>query len=206
MCILHCSTMEICTYFFRHTILRQRSHTRQPYSNSLAMSFGFGVGDVMAISRLAFKVYTACKDAPDEYGNISDEVKSLHIVIDNAAQHFESTTLTDDIRQKGQEVLRGCQNLLEDLDSLIRKYNSLAPASTSTSASTSQVLQRVRLGAGLVLGMEDIATLRARLTSNTTLLSSFIQRFDISALVLSIIGTYANIPASAVNWTQFKHS
>ena len=189
MCILHRSTMEICTYFFRHTILRQRSHTRQPYSNSPAMSFGFGVGDVMAISRLAFKVYTACKDAPDEYGNISDEVKSLHIVIDNAAQHFESTTLTDDIRQKGQEVLRGCQNLLEDLDSLIGKYNSLAPASTSTSTrtstststNTSQVLQRVRLGAGLVLGMEDIATLRARLTSNTTLLSSFIQRFDISA-------------------------
>ena len=156
------------------------------------MSFGYGVGDVMAISRLAFKVYTACKDAPGEYGNISDEVKSLHIVIDGAAQHFKSTTLSDDKRQKGQEVLRGCQNLLEDLDSLIGKYNSLAPASTSastsTSTSTSHVIQRVRLGAGLVLGTEDIATLRARLTSNTTLLNGFIQRFEI--LTTSIKYTY----------------
>ena len=185
--------------FVRHSILRQRSHTDKTTKrqegltsgarllrfDSPAMSFGYGVGDVMAISRLAFKVYTACKDAPDEYGNISDEVKSLHIVIDGAAQHFKSTTLSDDKRQKGQEVLRGCQNLLEDLDSLIGKYNSLAPASTSTSTSTSQVLQRVRLGAGLVLGTEDIATLRARLTSNTTLLNGFIQRFG--RLTITII-------------------
>ena len=151
------------------------------------MSFGFGVGDVMSISKLAFKVYTACKDAPDEYGNISDEVKSLHIVIESAEQHLECTTLSDDKRQKGQEVLRGCQNLLEDLDSLIGKYNSLAPASTSTSTSTSQVIQRVRLGAGLVLGTEDIVTLRARLTSNTTLLNGFIQRFDILTISIKYI-------------------
>ena len=137
------------------------------------MSFGYGVGDIMAISRLAFKVYTACKDAPGDYRNISDEVKALHIIIDNAAQHFKSTTLSDDKRQKGHEVLRSCQNLLEDLDSLIGKYNTLA------SASSGQVFQRVKLGTSLVLGTEDIATLRARLTSNTTLLSSFIQRFDI---------------------------
>ena len=152
--------------------------------NPPAMSFGYSVGDVMAISRLAFKVYTACKDAPDDYGNILDEVKSLHIVIDCAAQHFKSTTLSDDNRQKGQEVLRGCQNLLEDLDSLIGKYSGLAPASASTSTSTSQVLQRVRLGTGLVFGTEDITTLRARLTSNTNLLSIFIQRFDISTLII----------------------
>ena len=136
------------------------------------MSFGYGVGDIMAISRLAFKVYTACKDAPDDYRNISDEVKSLHIIINKAAQHFESATLSTSSRQEGQEVLKGCQNVLEDLDCLIGKYSSLS------SASTSQVVQRVWLGAGLVLGTEDIATLRARLTSNTTLLNGFIQRFD----------------------------
>ena len=145
------------------------------------MSFGYGVGDIMAISGLAFKVYTACKDAPDEYRNISDEVKSLHIIINKAAQHFESTTLSTSSRQEGQEVLKGCQNVLEDLDCLIGKYNSLA------SASSSQVVQRVRLGAGLALGIEDIATLRARLTSNTTLLNGFIQRFDIIYLLLLLL-------------------
>ena len=139
------------------------------------MSFGWGVGDIMAISGLAVQVYTAYKDAPDDYRHISDEVKSLHIIVNKAARHFESPTLSSNNRQEGQEVLKGCQNVLEDLDSLIQKYNSLA------SASSSRVLKRIRLGT------EDIATLRARLTSNTTLLSSFIQRFDLTSLPFTSI-------------------
>ena len=139
------------------------------------MTFGCGAGDILAISQLAEKVYTAYRDAPGDYRNISDEVKSLHIIIKKAAQHFESTTLSTSSRQEGQEVLKGCQNVLVDLDSLTNKYNSLA------SASTGQVLQRIKLGT------EDIATLRARLTSNTTLLSSFIQRSAISSLLWSTL-------------------
>ena len=99
------------------------------------MSFGYGVGDIMAISGLALKVCTAYKDAPGDYRSISDEVDSLHIIINKAAQHFEGPTLSDNSRQEGQKVLRGCQNVLEDLDALIEKYNSLASKSTNTSTS-----------------------------------------------------------------------
>ena len=130
------------------------------------------MGDIMAISGLAVKVYTAYKDAPDDYRHIANEVKSLHIIINNAAQHFESTTLSGNKQQEGKEVLQGCQDVLKDLDSLILKYNSLA------SASTSQVVQRIKLGT------EDIAALRIRLISNTTLLNGFIQRFDIPTLII----------------------
>ena len=134
------------------------------------------MGDVMAVSRLALKVIIAYKDAPGDYRNISDEVESLHIIIKKAAQHFESTSLCDETRQEGQKVLKGCENVLGDLDTLIEKYNSLAPASVGASTSTSQALQRMKLGASQVLGIEDIATLRSRLTSNTTMLNGFIQR------------------------------
>ena len=134
------------------------------------MSFGYGVGDIIAVSGLALKVYTAYKNAPDDYRDIADEVQSLHVIINKAAQHFESTTLSKNSWQEGQVVLQGCQNVLEDLDSLIEKYNSLA------SAGSGQVLKRIKLGT------EDIAMLRARLTSNTTLLSSFIQRSDITTI------------------------
>ena len=140
----------------------------------LAMSFGSGV-DIMAISRLALKVYTAYKDAPDDYRNISDEVKSLHIIIEEAAWHFESTTLSKKKQQGGKEILEGCQNVLRDLDALIEEYNTLA------SAGRSQVFRRIKLGT------KDIVTLRARLTSNTTLLNSFIQRLDIATNLLSIL-------------------
>ena len=128
--------------------------------------FGWGVGDIAIISKLVAKVYGAYKDAPDNFRHILEELISLQILINKAVRHVESPALSDDDWQEGQEVLKGCQSILEDLDSLIKKYNS------STSASSGQVFKRVQLGT------EDIATLRSRLISNTVLLNSFIQRFD----------------------------
>ena len=136
------------------------------------MGSGLGMGDIIAISKLAVKVYIAYKDAPNEYKHVTEEVKSLHIMVKKAAQHFESTTLDDNARQDGQEILKGCQSVLGDLNTLIKKYNSLA------SANPGQVFHRIRLGT------EDIATLRARLTSNALLLSSFIRRFDIFTIAI----------------------
>ena len=141
------------------------------------MSFGYGVGDIIAVSRLALKVYSAYKDAPDDYRNISDEVKSLHIIINKAARHFESNTLSNKTQEEGKEVLEGCHNVLKDLDALIEKYNALA------SADRSQVFQRIKLG------KEDIVTLRARLTSNTILLNSFIQRLLLLLLLLPLLSS-----------------
>ena len=173
------------------------------------MSFGYGV-DIMAISGLALKVYTAYKDAPDDYRNIADEAKSLHIIIEEAPRHFESTTLSNKKQQRGKEVLEGCQNVLRDLDALIEKYNALAPANLPegqghatrllANANASQVFRRIKLGT------EDIVTLRARLTSNTLLLNSFIQRLDIATITILLLLLfyyyyyyywvyYANIPA-----------
>ena len=145
---------------------------------------GYGVGDIVAVSQLAVKVYTAYRDAPKDYRDIYEEVKSLKIGINRAIQHIQSPTLSDDDRQEGQEVLKGCQSVLEDLNSLIEKYNSLA------SASTGRIFKRVQFGA------EDIATLRARLISNTGLLNSFIQRFYIPTITIYQV-YYANTSISA---------
>ena len=129
--------------------------------------FGWGVGDIIAIPQLALKVHSAYQDAPDNYRHISEEVDSLQIIINKAVKHFEGTTLSDIDRQEGQKVLKGCQSVLEDLNSLIEEYNSL---------SSVQVFKKVKLGG------EDFITLRLRLISNTGLLNSFIQRFDIPTI------------------------
>ena len=132
------------------------------------MGLGWGMGDIITISQLAAKVYSACKDARVNYQHISEEVEALQVVIDGLEQHLNSTTISDDHLQKGQKVLKSCQSVLEDLNSLIEKYKSLARTNKTL------VFERVRLGT------EDITTLRARLISNTGLLNGFIQRCDIS--------------------------
>ena len=71
--------------------------------------------------------------------------------------------------------MEGCQNVLID------EYNALAPTNATNA---SQVFRRIKLGT------EDIVTLRARLTSNTTLLNSFIQRLDIATLTINITIEY----------------
>ena len=124
-------------------------------------SIGWGVGDIITISQLALKVYAAYKDAPDDYRHLSEEVLSLQIIIDRARQHFESTTLSENDRQHGQQVLKGSQSVLVDLNSLVDNY---------TSGKTRQAFKKA------ILNSDDIATLRARLISNISLLNGFIQR------------------------------
>ena len=156
------------------------------------MSFGWGIGDIITISELAVKVYTAYKDAPDNYRNISEEVIALQVLIDEAEKHFESTAISGDDQRNGEKILKSCQSVLEDLNSLIEKYKSLA------STNERLVFKRVKLGS------EDIATLRARLTSSATLLSSFIRRFDITTEYLFLY--YADTSTLDVNSSRCRCS
>ena len=133
------------------------------------MSFGYSVGDILTISKLAWDVYNVYKDAPDEFRNISDEIKSLHNIVDsdNLQAKFQDPRLTSEERERLREILQGCTNVLKDLDKLLIKYKSLG----SQQGSSSRALDRVKWG------REDIAELRARLTSNTILLNTFITRY-----------------------------
>jgi len=137
------------------------------------MSFGCGVGDFLAVTKLAWKVYTAYKDykdAPIGFSNISDEIKSLHIIVDRHKDEFQNSMLNPDETAQLREILQGCTNVLEGLDRLRIKYMSLGSAPGSAPGSSSQAVDRIKWS------QENIAELRARLNSNTTLLTSFIAR------------------------------
>jgi len=45
------------------------------------MSFGFGVGDFIAVGGLCWKVYKKCKDSSGNYAELSNEVSALYTVI-----------------------------------------------------------------------------------------------------------------------------
>ena len=126
------------------------------------MSFGCSVGDLIAMSRLAVRVYTAYENAPDDYQHISEEVAALRILIDKAARHFRSTTLSSDDHHYGQKALADCQSVLEGLNSFMEKYKS--------PASTNKTLVFTR-------GKGDITALQERLISKTVLLKGFVRKF-----------------------------
>lgn len=128
------------------------------------MSFGYGVGDFLAVGKLALKVYNVYKDAPAEFKDISDEIDSLQIILGQQDRAFQDGKLSTKQKEELGRILQGCKNVLKDLDELMTKYQSLgAPQS-------SRAIDRLKWDP------EDVVKLRGRLTSNITLLNTFISK------------------------------
>ena len=125
------------------------------------------VHDIIVISGLAVRVYTAYKNAPEHHRHISEGVAELQILINKATQHFKGTTISSKGRRDGERVVRGCQSVLQDLYSLIKKYNRLV------------LINKRLVLRGVRLGKEDITTLQIRLISEIVLLKGVVRRFVI---------------------------
>ncbi|KAL8946056.1 MAG: hypothetical protein Q9222_007493 [Ikaeria aurantiellina] len=125
------------------------------------MSIGFSLGDLVAVGQLAWSVYKSCKEAPDSFADISQEVLSLHAVIREFGDSLATATLPASQLNGLQTVARGCRKVLSDLQTIIDRYSSLGS-------------QSKRTWDRLAWGKENITELRSRLISNTGLLNAFI--------------------------------
>jgi len=130
--------------------------------SSTIMNAGYGVGNVIAVSTLAWSVYKSCKDAPQQFHEISGEVSRLHIILKETGEVL--TDLNEGLKPSKEAQLRelttGCQEVLTDLEKLLSKFRSLGSRSRRT-------FDRLRWSQG------DVTTLRDRIVSNTTLLGTF---------------------------------
>ena len=126
------------------------------------MSFGYSVGDFIALGTLAWRVYKSCKEAPESFQDISSEVLSLYVVLKEAEETVFAQQLSPAKQERLNVVGDGCYLVLTDIDNLCKKYRSLGTQSKRT-------WDRMRWGS------EDIAELRARLVSNAGLLTAWIR-------------------------------
>ena len=126
------------------------------------MSLGLGLCDFVAIPAYAWKVYKACKSSSEEFNNVATEVASLHIVLKETQDHISERGANVGPDREAQLTIlgKGCQEVLQDLERLLIRYESLG-------THTQRTWDRMRWGA------EDIATARQRLSTNTTLLTAF---------------------------------
>jgi hypothetical protein len=125
------------------------------------MSFGIGIGDIFLLSKLAWDIYIACKESNDDFRRLSTEVASLHVVLKETEVYMQEFTELDTSRKNRLEILTsGCNDILKDLEKLLKNYESLGTQSQRT-------WDRMRFG------LEDLADVRSRLVSNVTLLTAF---------------------------------
>lgn len=87
------------------------------------MSFGFGIGDFITVIQLATKLRKDFSDAPKRFEGISDEVKSLSILLSDVAVHEESAanSLSSSETEDLKTLVKGSTNVLEDLNRLVSR-------------------------------------------------------------------------------------
>lgn len=138
------------------------------------------IGPVLSAARLAWTVYKACKAAPDSFNNISGEVLSLHAVLKEVEETLTGQKLSSARQARLGTITSGCGSLLEDIEAVVKKYESLGT-------------QSKRTWDRLNWDSEQISQLRARLTSNTVLLSAFL-RYEVDsnqALYVHVTDAYS---------------
>ncbi|KAI9808039.1 MAG: hypothetical protein M1827_007545 [Pycnora praestabilis] len=111
------------------------------------MSFGYSVGDFIAVCELAKKVRKRFVDSPKQFRAISDEVKSLS----NVLRDFEDVLPERD--------------LIEAEGRPIHSYSRMPPVGFGNRSR--------KFWEKLEWEAEDVRDLRSRITSNTTLLNAF---------------------------------
>ena len=127
------------------------------------MSFGFGLGDIIALGRLSWTVYQACKEAPSTFGQLTQEVLSMNAVLKEIEEACDEEEDLSSSRQEGLKVvMAGCRNVLEELQTLLKRYESMGTRANRT---------RDRMGWATV----DIPTCRQRLNTNTSLLTAYLR-------------------------------
>ena len=139
------------------------------------MSFGFAVGDFLAVGTLAWNIYRACKGMSDEFLEISREALTVHTLVKELQDEAENPQSILNVRgaSRRQDLMGPIQNLeivLEELDGIVKKYQGLAR-------------REKRIWNQLRLATEDLDQIRVKLAFHMTAINTFCESLSRGKLV-----------------------
>jgi hypothetical protein len=99
------------------------------------MSFGFAIGDIIAVANLAWQLHQNCykviKDCPHEFKELVRDLSTVYGVMKRIEEDYNSQDSA--IKAKGEQreellhgMLRNTQMSLENLQTMIHKYQRIA--------------------------------------------------------------------------------
>src|ERR1700761_8712511 len=118
------------------------------------MSFGYSIGDFVALSQLAWKVYHKCRDSPSEYRQLADDVRAVHTALDSVEAQFNRLRRfipnADEEDAKRQAIATRCLNTIHQIQENLDRYDTLKGS----------VGQRIRLRHRFQWSFHSVAKLR----------------------------------------------
>ncbi|PHH82191.1 hypothetical protein CDD82_6749 [Ophiocordyceps australis] len=130
------------------------------------MSFGFSIGDFIAVFQLTNKIRKGFVGAPEQFNGISAELRNLGIVVQDVDVILSECDAHGSQKADLQEIAGSCRKILVELETKLDKYSELK----SHGHSSSHILKRV--WKRLKWEPEDIREIRDRITSNVTMLNT----------------------------------
>ena len=128
------------------------------------MSFGYSVGDFLAIAKLAHDIWQKLHDSVGQFANLRDEVKGYSSLLDSVSKTVSNQHLAPEQAEGLDASARACRNVLEDLQKLVDKYRRLTNEAHGLAANVRQKAKKLQWD------QDDARDLRARITSTTTVL------------------------------------
>jgi hypothetical protein len=135
------------------------------------MSFGFGVGDFLAVGQLAMKLFNACAAAPSEFQELRRDLSSIHTALYGLQSQAEDPTslLRQRYGDRKPEWITLRQNLeatLLELEDLVNRYQQMGR----------NAWLRVQLG------LKNLSDLRGKLSLHLNAINGFIGSLTLSSL------------------------
>ena len=153
------------------------------------MSFGYSIGDIAAVGQLAWTVHKSCKNAQGIFKNVTQETLSLHALFLEVGENLSAQTLSSMRQARLKTIGDRCRNVLEELQSLVDKSQSLETENKRTWNRW---------------GYDDIVELRSRLSSNALLLKAFM-RYGPYILSTTYALEYTNIKTARLKLMSRKN-
>ena len=143
------------------------------------MSFGYAVGDFLALTQLAWRVVENSRKACGAHAELTREATSLHIVLQRLEREVSKPRSiliqNDDNRGDELAVLSGdCNRVLRVLSRILEKYNALSDEERSVT----KLWQRIRFGNG---EMQDLNEIRLKVSTSTSAITLFLNLLSIGS-------------------------
>ena len=148
------------------------------------MSFGFSISDFISVIELARRVWKGFAGAPGQFRDITQEhvtrpmgrpllinnrVRSLSIILDDVEFSVSRCRLSRQREESLGSLSVACREVLEDLEKTLDKYGELGSKTGFLSGRAKRSWKR------LTWEPDDIRVLRSRITSNITMLNTYLQ-------------------------------
>ena len=135
------------------------------------MSFGFSVGDFLALGGQAWALYQACSSASEVFDSTARQCLDIYIVIGQTKQSIDNPRSQVDrtsyeAHVKLSVITSNCRTTLNNLEKILNRYKSLG-TSTPTMWDTARFALRM-------FAKSDLAEVRSQLTLHVVTILGFL--------------------------------